>query len=115
MEKTIREYPCNCGGVLKKSFCSVNFFGIDFGERECEICTSCNSEFLDDTTLEEIEKEVKKKKLFGLDQKINIGKSGNSLVVRIPPEIAKFTGIKVKDQARIFPVDKKKIEIELGS
>lgn len=109
----ILEYPCSCGGKLKESYCSVEFFGIDFGQRRCEVCTSCGSEFLDDETLREIEQEVKNRKIFALERKIAIAKSGNSLVLRIPPEIAKFVGIKIKSMARIFPIAKKKIEIEL--
>jgi len=107
------DYPCSCGGTLKKSFCAVEFFGIDFGEQPCEVCTKCGSEFLDDATLAYIEDETKKRNIFGLEKKIIVGKSGNSLVVRIPPEIAKFVNVRQKDAARIFPVSKRKIEIEL--
>ncbi len=113
MEK-ILSYPCSCGGKLKQSFCSVEFFGINFGERECEVCTSCGSEFLDDKTLAEIEKEVKARKIFGMEKQVNVAKSGNSLVFRIPPDIARFTGMKVKSLARMFPVSKTRIEIELA-
>lgn len=97
-------YPCSCGGKLKKSFCTVEFFGINFGERACEICTSCGSKFLDDETLLEVEQEVKQRKIFGLEKQVNVAKSGNSLVFRIPPEIVKFAEIKVKNLARIFPI-----------
>lgn len=114
MEK-ILSYKCRCGGVLKKSQCSVEFFGIDFGVRECEVCTSCNSEYLDDATLAEVEQEVKKRKLFGLEKNVQITKSGNSLVIRIPPEIAQFTHLTYKTNAKIYPVDEKKIEIELAA
>ena len=112
MEQVI-EYPCSCGGKLKKSFCSIEFFGISFGERPCEVCTACGSEFLDDATLQEIEIEVKKRKIFGLQEEIRVLKSGNSLVFRIPPKIAKFADITTKTHARIFPADKRRIEIEL--
>ena len=115
MKQEILPYPCNCGGMLKKSYTPVEFFGIDFGMRECEVCSKCGSEYLSDTVLDEIEQEVKKKKLFGLEKRAQITKSGNSLVVRIPPEIANFTGAKYKDLIRIYPSGKKKIEIELGT
>ena len=62
MEQVL-DYPCSCGGKLKTSFCHVEFYGIDFGERSCEVCTSCGSEFLDDKTLADIEVEVKRKDL----------------------------------------------------
>lgn len=113
MTEEILPYKCNCGGVLKKSQTQVEFFGIDFGIRECEVCTKCNSEYLSEETLEEIEREVKKRRLFGLEKNAQVTKSGNSLVVRIPPEIAKFTGINYKDNIRIYPINKNRIEIEL--
>ncbi len=113
MAEKILPYKCNCGGTLKKSYTMVEFFGIDFGVKECEVCTKCGSEYLDDATLEEIEKEVKKRKLFGLEKEAQITKSGNSLVIRIPQEIVKFTGINYKDLVRVYPIGKNRIEIEL--
>lgn len=114
MLETIMPYKCRCGGTLKKSQCPVEFFHIDFGIQECEVCTNCNAEYLEEKILAKIEEEVKKKKLFGLEKNITITKSGNSLVIRIPPEIAKFTNIKYKTMAKMFPVDAKRIEIELS-
>lgn len=113
MKTTILPYKCTCGGTLKKSHAQVEFFGIDFGVKECEVCTKCNSEYLSDEVLDEIEEEVKKRKLFGLEKQAQVTKSGNSLVIRIPPEIAKFSGINYKDSVRIYPLAKNKIEIEL--
>ena len=113
MVEEILPYKCNCGGTLKKSHTQVEFFGIDFGTRECEVCTKCSSEYLSDETLNDIEQEVKKKRLFGLEKQAQITKSGNSLVIRIPPEIAKFSGIHYKDQVRIYPIGRNRIELEL--
>ncbi len=115
MKETILPYKCKCGGILKKSRTQVDFFGIDFGIRECEVCTKCNSEYLSDEVLDQIESEVKKRKLFGLEKEAQITKSGNSLVIRIPPEIAKFAGIHYKDRVRIYPSSKSKIEVEISA
>ncbi|MBI2672645.1 hypothetical protein HYX19_00120 [Candidatus Woesearchaeota archaeon] len=115
MVEEILSYRCNCGGLLKKSHTQVEFFGIDFGIRECEVCTKCGSEYLNEETLEEVEQEVKKRKLFGLEKQAQITKSGNSLVIRIPPEIAKFIGVHYKDNIRIYPKGENKIEIEVLS
>ena len=115
MADEILPYQCNCGGILKKSHTQVEFFGTDFGIRECEVCSKCGSEYLNEETLEEIEREVKKKKLFGLEKQAQITKSGNSLVIRIPPEIANFAGVHYKDMIRIYPISKNKIEVEIQS
>ncbi|MBU2100159.1 hypothetical protein KKG83_03680 [Candidatus Micrarchaeota archaeon] len=114
MEKVL-PFKCRCGGKMKKSHCQVEFFGLDFGVRECEVCTKCNSEYLDDEVMAEVEKEVKEKKLFALDRKITVTKSGNSLVVRIPPEIVKFSKLHYQDILRLVPITEKRIEIEVLS
>lgn len=114
MKDKILPYKCACGGVLKHGYVDVEFFGIDFGQRKAEICTRCGAEYLSDETLAEVEAEVKKRKLFGLERNVSITKSGNSLVIRIPPEIAKFSGISYKDTVRMYPVEKKRIELEVG-
>jgi len=107
------EIKCGCGGTLKESHAQVEFFGIDFGVREAEVCAKCGSEYLSDEVLGEIEEEVKKKKLFGLEKQTQVTKSGNSLVIRIPPEIVEFSGMKYKERIRIYPVAKNRIEVEL--
>ena len=111
MSEEILPYKCNCGGTLKKSHTQVEFFGIDFGIRKCEVCTKCNSEYLDDEVLNEIEKEVKERKLFGVEKEVEITKSGNSLVIRLPPQIVKFTKAHYKDRVRIYPTGKSKISM----
>ena len=52
-------YKCKCGGTLKQSHSHVEFFGIDFGVKDCEVCIKCGSEYLDDSVMEEIEQKVK--------------------------------------------------------
>ncbi len=104
---------CTCGGNLKKSHTQVEFFGIDFGIKECEVCIKCGTEYLSNEIIEEIEQNVKKRKLFGLEKHAQITKSGNSLVIRIPPEIAMFSGMRYKERVRIYPAAKNRIEVEL--
>ena len=104
---------CNCGGELKKAYSEIEFYGMSFGVREVEVCKRCGTEYLSNEVMAEIEREVKKRNLFGLQKDASITKSGNSLVVRIPPEIARFADIKYKEQVRIYPASKNRIEIEL--
>lgn len=104
---------CECGAKLKKSKTEAEFFGISFGIRGCELCPKCGSVYFDQATIEEIEKEVKRKKLFGLEKRIRITKSGNSLVIRIPKEIAKFLNLGYKDVVELFPISKERLELEI--
>jgi len=113
VKEKILPYKCKCGGKLKKSQTQVEFFGIDFGIKECEVCTACGSEYLGDEVMEEIEQEIKKRGIFGLERRVQVTKSGNSLVIRVPPEIAKFSGIQYKDQIRMYPIEKNRIEMDI--
>ena len=108
-------YKCTCGGELKKSKVEVEFFGIDFGMKDAEVCTRCGSEYLDQETMKEIETIVKERNIFGLERKISVTKSGNSLVIRIPPEIAEYLGIHYKSVVQLFPVDKDRLEVKVVS
>ena len=43
-------YKCSCGGNLRKTKVEVEFFGIDFGLRDAEVCIVCGSEYGDKET-----------------------------------------------------------------
>ena len=104
---------CGCGGKLGRRVTEVEFFGVDFGLKEAEFCTECGSEYLSQETMEEVEAEVKKRGFFGLERRGRVAKSGNSLVIRIPQEIAKSLKIKRDLPIVIYPSDEKKLVVEI--
>ena len=112
MEKFL-PYTCRCGGKLKKSQCEVEFFGINFGIKPCEVCTKCGSEYLDNETVSKIQNEMKNMGIFGLERNLQVAKSGNSLVIRIPKDIAEFLGLRAKTMMKLIPINKKQLQIEL--
>lgn len=104
---------CKCGGRLKRSVTEVEFFGIDFGMKEADVCTKCGSEYLSQELMEEMEAEVKRRGLFGLERRGRVAKSGNSLVIRIPKEIADSLKIKQDLPIVIYPSEPRKLVVEL--
>jgi len=104
---------CKCGGRLKRGFTEVEFFGIDFGLRRADVCTKCGSEYLSQEVMEEVESEVKRRGLFGLERRGRVAKSGNSLIIRIPKEIADSLKIKRDQPIVIYPTEPKKLIIEV--
>jgi hypothetical protein len=104
---------CKCGGKLKKSFTEVEFFGINFGLRQANVCTDCGSEYLSQEVMEKIEMDVKSRRLFGLERRGRVAKSGNSLVIRIPKEIAESLKIKRDLPIVIYPTEPRKLIIEV--
>jgi hypothetical protein len=105
---------CKCGGKLKTGHTEVEFYGIDFGIKEAEICTRCGAEYISQGLMEELEAEVKRRGLFGLERRGHVAKSGNSLVIRIPKEIAESLKIKRDMPIIIYPSDSRKLVIEVA-
>lgn len=104
---------CKCGGKLKRSTSEVEFFGVDFGVKQASVCTECGSEYISQELMEEIEAEVKKRGLFGLERRGRVAKSGNSLVIRIPKDIVDSLKIKRDLPIVIYPSEPKKLIIEV--
>lgn len=111
--ESVLDVRCKCGGRLKRSVTEVEFFGIDFGMKEADVCTKCGSEYLSQELMEELEAEVKRRGLFGLERRGRVAKSGNSLVIRIPKEIADSLKIKRDLPIVIYPSEPRKLVVEL--
>ena len=111
--ETLLDIKCKCGGRLKSSVTEVEFFGIDFGLKKAEVCVECGSEYLSQELMEEIEGEVKRRGLFGLERRARVVASGNSLVIRIPREMAKSLKIERDMPIVIYPAETKKLVIEI--
>ena len=104
-----------CGkGTLRRGKVREEMFGIDLGEYPAEVCGSCGESFVDQQAMEKIEARAKELGLWGLAKKVSIAKSGNSLVVRIPAELARFLGLKGGEGALVRPEGREKIVVELG-
>lgn len=113
MSEKILSYKCLCGGTMKKSIAHIEQLGIDFGLKPIEVCTKCGEEYVSNDVMIEIENECKKRGLFGLERKVKVTKSGNSLVIRIPPEIAKFVGLNYETIISLLPLGKGKMELQV--
>ena len=101
-------------GILSKGKIKEIMFGVYLGEFPAEICDKCNESFTDQKTTMAIEEAAKKKGIWGLGKKTKITKTGNSLAVRIPKEIAEFLNLKEGKEAYIHP-EKNRIIIESGA
>ncbi len=94
-------------GVLKKGKIKETMFGIYLGEFPADICSKCGESFTDQETTRKIQQIAKEKGIWGLGKKTKITKTGNSLAVRIPKDIAHFLELKEGKEAYIHPEDKK--------
>ena len=101
-----------CGkGILKKGKIKEMMFGVYLGEFPAEICNKCNESFTDEKTTRAIEEAARKKGIWGLGKKTKITKTGNSLAIRIPKDIANFLKLTNGKEAYIHP-EKDRLIIE---
>ena len=104
-----------CGkGTLKEGKIKEEMFGVYLGDFKALICNKCGESFTDEKVTELIQKTAKAKGVWGLGKKTKITKTGNSLAIRIPKEIANFLNLKNGSEAYIHP-DKNKLIIESSS
>lgn len=98
-------------GKLTKGKAREVLFGVDLGEFPSLICNKCQESFTDEAATRLIEEAAKKKGVWGLGRTTKIAKAGNSIVVRVPKQIAAFLNMKVWQEAFVHP-DKDRLVIE---
>ncbi len=103
---------CEKGNLVKKKI-DEEMFGIHLGRFPVDVCDACGESFVNEEVMEKIEKRAKELGVWGLSKKSKVVKSGNSLVVRIPAEIARFLGISAGNDVLFHPEGKKKLVFEV--
>ena len=102
-----------CNGKLKKTLVDYQIYGKTLGKFPAMVCDSCQEQWFDEKTSRKIEEAGKKAGLFGLNRESKISYSGNSLIIRIPKDIAKFMDLKKESQISIYPENKNKISVDI--
>lgn len=100
-----------CNGKLIDKKIKESMFGVYLGEFPAKVCNKCNESFTDEATTKKIEQTARKAGVWDLGKKTKITRSGNSLAVRLPKEIADFLKWKEGSEAYIRP-EKDRIIIE---
>lgn len=106
--------PSCSKGKMRRGKVREEMFGIDLGEYPAQICDACGEAFVDQDAMKKIEARAKEMGLWGLAKKVSIAKSGNSLIVRIPAELARFLRLKGGEDALVRPEGRERIVVELG-
>ncbi|MEK6820162.1 MAG: AbrB/MazE/SpoVT family DNA-binding domain-containing protein [Nanoarchaeota archaeon] len=102
-----------CEGKLKRKMVDYKIYGESIGKFPAMVCISCGEQWFDENTAKKIEEVEKKEDLFGLSRETKVSYSGNSLIIRIPKELAKFMGIKKETLVVMYPEDKNKLCITI--
>lgn len=102
-----------CKGRLKKKLIDYKIYGKSIGKFPALVCSSCKEEWFSEETSKKIEEKERELGLFGLSRETKISYSGNSLIIRIPKELAKFMNLKKETRVIIYPEDKNKICVNI--
>ncbi len=102
---------CGEGSLIRKKV-DEKMFGVNLGRFTELVCSRCGESFTDENTTQTIIDRAKQKGIWGLGKKVKVVKSGNSLVIRIPKEIAGFMGLEKGQELFIHPEGKSKITVE---
>jgi YgiT-type zinc finger domain-containing protein len=102
-----------CNGKLIGKSVDYKVYGKSIGKFPALICDSCGEQWFDEETSKKIQEKEKKLKLFGLSRETKVSYSGNSLIVRIPKELAEFMNLKKETRVIIYPEDKNKMTISI--
>lgn len=102
-----------CLGKLTKEIVDYELYGKSIGKFPALVCNSCGEKWFDEETSKKIQEKEKKMGLFGLSRETKISYSGNSLIIRIPKELAKFMNLKKETGVIIYPEDKNKLSISI--
>lgn len=97
-----------CEGKLKKKVVSYAVYGKHIGRFPAMVCNSCGEQWFNEATSKKIEAIEKKEGIFGLSRETKVSYSGNSLIIRIPKEFAKFMNLKKETEIVLYPEDKNK-------
>ena len=108
------EYPCPCSGKIKWKKDKVVVDGVDCGTLDVEYCETCGEEYFPEETMEIVEKKLKEKGLWGIQRKeVNLWKSGNSVLLRIPKNIADNLKLKPYEKVKIYAEGKSKLIVDI--
>jgi len=112
MEKP--SYPCPCGGKIKWKKDKAVIEGINLGVFDIEYCPKCGEEYFPEETMEIVERELKKHGLWGIKRKqASLWKSGNSVLLRIPKEIADQLNLKPDEKVILYAEGNKKLIVNI--
>lgn len=103
-----------CGsGELKKGEIEEEMFGISLGRYNAEICDKCGESFIDEVTMRAIEQRAKELGIWGIGKKIKVVRSGDSLAIRIPGDIAKLFNLHEGKEVFLYPEGTTKLTLEI--
>ncbi len=115
MGDKVAEICPTCGrGTLRPQQANEGMFGVNLGTFDADACDDCGEVFFTAPSVKRIEARAKELGLWGLASKVKIAKSGDSLVVRIPPPLARYLRIRSGQEVFVAPDRKHMLVLDLA-
>lgn len=105
--------PSCSKGKLKKGRVEERMFGVSLGTFEAEVCPSCGETFLGEAAMRKLEARAKELGVWGLGRKLKVSRSGNSLVLRIPSDVAKFLHLTAGKEVYLHPEGEDRFVVDI--
>jgi antitoxin component of MazEF toxin-antitoxin module len=104
-----------CGkGSLRPGTIHEELFGVSRGDYPSDISDRCGESFLSSERMQQVEARAKEPGLRGLASKVIFPRSGNSLVVRIPSQLARYLKLKSGQAVLVSPEKENRLLLELA-
>jgi hypothetical protein len=100
-------------GTLRRAKVRETMFGVDLGEFDADVCNACEERIFDEAAAKLMEARARKAGIWGLGRKLKVVRSGNSLAVRIPADLAKFLHLKAGREVFVRPDGEDRIVVEV--
>lgn len=102
-----------CKGNMARKNAPFSYAGVEFGEFDSEVCKKCGEVFFMEDASDKIDAKAKELGLWGIGKRTTVNLSGQSLIIRIPKDIAQLYKIQRDSKVLIFPEGKNRICIEV--
>lgn len=104
-----------CGkGYLRPAKVKEEMYGIGLGTYNGEVCDNpeCGESYLKAGEMDRMVMRARELGLWGLEARVKLGKSGNSLILRIPARLVRFLELEPGRDVFLAPEGKNKLVME---
>ncbi len=105
-------YICEKGELETKEV-PYHYGEFHVGDYEAEVCPDCGEVFFTEAAGDAMDARVKELGLWGLEADAKLGRSGHSLMVRLPKALADFVGAEAGQKVHLAPLGPRKISVEV--
>lgn len=102
-----------CGEKIVHKKVDFSLYGVSLGKFDAEVCLKCGEEVFTEEVSKQIDNAAKESGLWGLEAHTKVGRTGDSLMIRVNKNLVKFLDLKEGEEITLYPQNKKKLIVEI--